>query len=148
VSRLRPSPIHSAQSVALRVPACVWLYPQTRTRLTQLHQQDPSEACIPGRIPSLQKARCRSLGRYVDTPRFMELTALHPRPEPKATPCSTEWCEIAQHGPQANCCPVAQRNRVFPYSSASNHVSEQNSSRCCPRRPALTKGFGDGPVRN
>jgi hypothetical protein len=30
---------------------------------------------------------------------FMGLIALQPQREPKATPRSTQWCEIDQHGP-------------------------------------------------
>ena len=44
---------------------CILRNPQTKTRRTQPRQQDPCEACIPDRIPSLQKARCRSSGRCV-----------------------------------------------------------------------------------
>jgi hypothetical protein len=32
----------------------------------------------------------------------MALAALQPQPEPKATPRSTEWCEIVQRHPLAN----------------------------------------------
>jgi hypothetical protein len=37
---------------------------------------------------------------------LMDLTVLQPQSEPKTAPRSTEWCEIGQHGPLANCCPV------------------------------------------
>jgi hypothetical protein len=38
----------------------------------------------------------------------MGLTALQSHSELKATPHSTEWCEIGRYRPLANCCPVAQ----------------------------------------
>jgi hypothetical protein len=38
----------------------------------------------------------------------MDLTALHPQPDPKTTPRSAEWCESDQEGPLTNCCPVPQ----------------------------------------
>ena len=55
---------------------------------------------------------------------LMDLTALQPQSEPKATPRSTEWCEIGQHGAWHTVVPLHKQLR---YISALNHVSEQNS---------------------
>jgi hypothetical protein len=62
----------------------------------------------------------------------MPLAALQPQPGPKATPRSTEWCEIGRKalGKVLSCCTS---NRVFRDTSALNHVSEQNSCRSCPQ---------------
>jgi hypothetical protein len=43
----------------------------------------------------------------------MALTALQPQPEPKATPRSTEWCEIVQRHPLANDGLAQLRASVF-----------------------------------
>jgi len=40
-------------------------------------------------LPQLEQVRWGSV--------LMDLTALQPQPEPKATPRSTEWCEIGRH---------------------------------------------------
>ena len=42
-------------------------------------------------LPQLGQVRLSSV--------FMGLTALQPQSEPKATQCSTEWCESGRHGP-------------------------------------------------
>src|ERR1700693_1713235 len=49
-------------------------------------------------LPQLGQVRCGSV--------FMDLTALQPQSEPKATPRSTEWCEIGQHGPWQSVVPL------------------------------------------
>jgi hypothetical protein len=71
----------------------------------------------------------------------MVLTALQPQPEPKATPRSTKWCEIGQHGPRQTVVPLHKRMR---YITALNHISEQNSCRLCAWRPVLITTFGSG----
>ena len=53
----------------------------------------------------------------------MGLTALQPQSEPKATPRSTEWCEIGQQGPWHRLFHKRMR-----YITALNRVSEQNSA--------------------
>jgi hypothetical protein len=42
----------------------------------------------------------------------MGLTILQPQSEPKATPRSTEWCEIGQHGPWQIVVPFDKQLRV------------------------------------
>ena len=46
---------------------------------------------------------------------LMGLTALQPQSEPKATPRSTEWCEIGQHGPWQTVVPFHKQLRVPLY---------------------------------
>ena len=43
---------------------------------------------------------------------LMDLTVLWPQSEPKATPRSTEWCEIGQHGPWQTVVPFHKQLRV------------------------------------
>jgi len=43
---------------------------------------------------------------------LMGLTALLPQSKPKATPRSTEWCEIGQHGPWQTFVPFHKQLRV------------------------------------
>ena len=43
---------------------------------------------------------------------LMDLTALQPQSEPKATPRSTEWCEIGQHGAWHTVVPLHEQSRV------------------------------------
>ena len=43
---------------------------------------------------------------------LMVLTALQPQPEPKATPRSTEWCEIGQYGPWQTVILLHEQSRV------------------------------------
>jgi hypothetical protein len=54
----------------------------------------------------------------------MALTTLQPQPEPKATPRSTQWCEIGQTSP-GKLLFRCTSNRVFAYTSVLNQVSEQ-----------------------
>ena len=58
------------------------------------------------------------------------LSALQSQLEPKATPRSTEWCEIGQHSTWHSFVRFTS-NRVFGNTSALNRVSEQNSCRSC-----------------
>ena len=44
---------------------------------------------------------------------LMGLTALQPQSEPKATPRSTEWCEIGQHGSWQTVVPFHKQLRVL-----------------------------------
>jgi hypothetical protein len=44
---------------------------------------------------------------------LMVLTVLQPQPEPKATPRSTEWCEIGQHGTWQTIVPLHKQSRVL-----------------------------------
>jgi len=71
---------------------------------------------------------------------FMVLTAVQPQPEPKATRHSTGWCKIGPAWLLAKLFSRAQGNRVFFYTSVSNHVSEQNSYRWC---PAASRVYSD-----
>ena len=43
---------------------------------------------------------------------LMDLTALQPQRERKATPRSTEWCEIGQHGAWKTIVPFHKQLRV------------------------------------
>jgi hypothetical protein len=43
---------------------------------------------------------------------IMALAALQPQPEPKATPRSTEWCEIGQQGFWHTVFPLHEQSRV------------------------------------
>jgi hypothetical protein len=52
-------------------------------------------------LPQIEQVRWGSV--------LMGLTAF----QPKATPRSSEWREIGQHGPLANCCPIPQANCVL-----------------------------------
>jgi hypothetical protein len=43
---------------------------------------------------------------------LMDLTVLWPQSEPKATPRSTEWCEISRHGPWQTVVLLHEQSRV------------------------------------
>ena len=70
---------------------------------------------------------------------LMALTALQPYSEPKATPRSTEWCEIGQHRAWHSVVPFHKRMR---YITPLNRVSEQNSFYRFLRCDALIMTFG------
>jgi hypothetical protein len=75
---------------------------------------------------------------------FMGLTALQPQSEPKAIPRSTEWCQIGQRRPLANCCPVPQ---AIPCSFIlARQITFRNKIPTVGvlRRPVLITTFGDG----
>jgi hypothetical protein len=44
---------------------------------------------------------------------IMALAAPEPQPEPKATPRSTEWCEIGQQGFWHTVVPLHEQSRVL-----------------------------------
>jgi hypothetical protein len=84
------------------------------TRRIQPRQRDPCEACIPDRIPSLQKARCRNSGRCVDLPRSSSWPPFSSQSKPKATPCFHRVVGKRPARSRTDCCPVPQ---IIPYSS-------------------------------
>jgi hypothetical protein len=49
------------------------------------------------------------------------LTALQPQPEPKATPRSTEWCEIGQQGFWHTVVPLREQLRVLLQYRVKSH---------------------------
>jgi hypothetical protein len=52
------------------------------------------------------------LGQVCLSSVFTVLTALQSQPEPKATPRSTEWCEIGQYGPWQTVILLHEQSRV------------------------------------
>jgi hypothetical protein len=63
----------------------------------------------------LQKTRYHNSDRLRWGSVIMALAALQPQPEPKATPRSTEWCEIGRQGPWQTVVPFHKQLRVPLY---------------------------------
>jgi hypothetical protein len=86
-------------------------------------------------LPQLGQVRLGSV--------LMALPAVQPQPELKATPRSTERCEIGQHGSLANCCPVPQA--IGCSFILARHIMFRNKIPTVGilRRPVLITTFGD-----
>jgi len=58
-------------------------------------------------LPQIEQMRWGSV--------LMDLTVLQPQSEPKATPRSTDWCEIGRQGPWQTVVPFHKQLRVPLY---------------------------------
>jgi hypothetical protein len=70
---------------------------------------------------------------------IMALTTLQPQSEPKATPTSTEWCEIGLHSAWHS---VVRFHKRMRYITPLNHVSEQIFYRWYPAASRVDNDFG------
>ena len=109
-----------------------------RCRLDRFLNKDSPDSTPPARALRSMQTGQNSIAPENSLPQLgqvrwgsvlMVLTALQPQPEPKATPRSTEWCEIGQQSAWYSVVPFHKRMR---YITALNHVSERNSWRRCP----------------
>ena len=75
---------------------------------------------------------------------FMGSTALQPHSEPKATPRSTEWCEIGHQGSWHTVVPLHEQSRV----TVAREIALRNKIPAARvlRRPVLVTTFGDGAL--
>jgi hypothetical protein len=111
---------------------------------------------VPDSIPPARALRSMQIGQNSVAPEsslpqlgqvrwgsvFMGLTALQPQPDAKATPCSTERCEIGPARLLAYCCSVARAIRV----TVASEIALRNKipAACVLRGLNLMTRFGDG----